>query len=239
MQSATEYTLAEQATPVHDALRLVWQDPNTHRFIDVARLTDLGQGRYGFEYNDGARSKGFFPLSEFPDLTQSYTCTSLPAFFANRVMSSRRGTYQSYLGWLGLDDVPTPMEILARTGGGRATDTFHVVDSFRERSGQRSGRFFASGISHITNVESRLSALRQGDVLKLRDDTANPANPRAILLDAQGGGEVGWVPDWLLNDVHSMRQDSNLTITVEQVNLDAPAHLRLLCRLEAVRPDQS
>ena len=236
MRSTTERAHAGQLAPMHDALRLVWQQPATHRFIDVGRLTDLGEGRYGFEYTEGAHGNGFFPLSEFPDLDESYTCNSFPAFFANRVMSSRRGSYRTYLGWLGLADVPTPMEILARTGGSRVTDTFHVVDSFQEHDGRRMGRFFASGISHIDGVDQRLAALHSGDVLDLRDDTTNPANPQAILLDAHGQGEVGWVPDWLLNDVHAMRgPGSSLTIAVDQVNLDAPPHLQLLCRLSAVR----
>ena len=40
------------------------------------------------------------------------------------------------------------MEILARTGGERATDTFHVVDAFEEVDGRCEGRFFISGIRH-------------------------------------------------------------------------------------------
>jgi hypothetical protein len=151
-------------------------------------------------------------------------------------MSPRRAGYREYLGWLDLTDLPRPMEILVRTGGGRVTDTFHVVGSFLEHDGKRQGKFFASGISHIADADSRLKQLTVGDLLELRDDPGNPADPRAILLDARGGGKVGWVPNWLLDEVHGRRTpDSALTVRVARVNLDAPAHLKLLRHLEAVR----
>jgi hypothetical protein len=97
--------------------------------------------------------------------------------------------------------------------------------------------FFASGISHISGADERLAMLQAGDTLGLRDDTLNPKNARAILLDARGGQEVGWVPDWLVDEIHAMRDSaSKLAITVARVNLGAPAHLRLLCQIEAEEP---
>jgi hypothetical protein len=69
--------------------------------------------------------------------------------------------------------------------------------------------------------------------MPLRDESDNLVNPQAILLGAQGQGEVGWVPDWLMDDVHGMRETASLALTVGKVNLDAPPHLRLLCWIEA------
>jgi hypothetical protein len=220
----------------HDTLRLIWQNPVTRQFLEVGRLTDLGQGRYGFEYSQDARDQGFFPLAEFPDLDKAYTSDQLPAFFANRVMTTRRENYADYLSWLGLGDVPTPMEVLARTGGGRATDTFHVVSEFREHNGKRQCEFFASGISHIPSAERNLASLQPGDVLEMRDEPDNPVNPRAILLDARAGREVGWVPDWLVGEVHRLRQPGwTVTVQAAHINLAAPPHMRLLCQLQAHR----
>ena len=73
----------------------------------------------------------FVPLLEYPDPESAYVSNELPAFFANRVLSAARPNCARYLDWLGvdaLDDQDVPFEVLARTGGGRATDTFHVVD---------------------------------------------------------------------------------------------------------------
>ena len=43
---------------------------------------------------------------------------------------------------------------------------------------------------------------------------------------------MGWVPDWLVDDIHALRaQDADIEVLVERDNPDTPAHLRLLCRL--------
>ena len=217
-------------------LRLVWQNPSTRQFIEVGTLDSLGdQNEYVFQYSDAARAAGFVPLVEFPDLKATYTSSTLPAFFANRVMSTRRRSYRDYLAWLGLSDVPTPMEVLARSGGGRATDTFHVVDSFAEVAGRRQGRFFASGLSHVDGVGERLLRLRPGQPLYLEDEPGNPVNRLAIRLSVDADEPVGWVPDWLVDDVHSMRDTQlSVTVSVDQVNVEAPDHLKLLCLLEAL-----
>jgi len=124
------------------------------------------------------------------------------------------------------------MEILARTGGARVTDTFHVVDSFSDHDGQRRGRFFASGVRYIVGADERLRKLRPGQELVLRQDPLNPVNPLAILLDVTFEQPVGWVPDWLLTDVHAMFAVGSVKVSVAQVNVDAPTHLRLMCLLE-------
>jgi hypothetical protein len=215
-------------------LRLVWQDPSTRKFIEVGKLSELQNGSFAFAYTKGANSPGFLPLAEFPSKDVPYLSDSLPAFFQNRVMSPSRSSYRDYLQWLGFDDVPTPIEILARTGGTRATDTFHVVDSFAPLGGKRVGRFFASGVRHVDGAHDRLKSLHLGQELFLRDEPQNPANPLAILLDAASDEPVGYVPDWLVAEVHAMREDNDqIRISVEKVNADAPAHLRLLCLLEA------
>lgn len=204
----------------------------------MGELTSLGGGEYGFAYTDGAGNADLVPLAEFPDLGASYVTRSLPAFFANRVMSSRRSSYRTYLSWLGLGDAPTPMEILARTGGGRATDTFHVVDPFDPgEGGLRSGRFFACGLGHVDQIDAALSDVRPGHKLRLVDEPETPGTPLAIQLGAGRARDertVGWVPDWLVGDAQEMRETYvDPTITVDRVNRDAPNHLKLLCLLVA------
>lgn len=122
---------------------------------------------------------------------------------------------------------------MARTGGGRATDTFHLVEDFAPQEGLASGRFFVSGIQHQAEGEDVAGFLRPGTRLQLRDEPTNPYNERAIVLDAEGK-PLGWIPDWVVDEVHRLRRGAGaVRVTVEQVNLDAPARLRVLCRLEA------
>ena len=57
---------------------------------------------------------------------------------------------------------------------------------------------------------------------------------RALLIDAEADTPVGYVPDWLVNEVHELRDSGyQLDVVAERINPTAPAHLRLLCRLEA------
>jgi hypothetical protein len=133
----------------------------------------------------------------------------------------------------------TPFEMLARTGGPRVTDTFHVV---AEPSADRDGRvrtlFLAHGVRHIDGAGDRISQLSAGDRLQLRAQPDNIHNARALLIDAEAGRPVGYVPDWMLDIVHRLvAADHDHRLTVEQANgPDTPAHLRLLCRLDALTP---
>ncbi len=233
MRSALESSATRMGTDQVQMLRLVWQDVQTRQFIEVARLSQLNDGAFCFEYTEGANHPRFRCLAEFPDRKSIYSSKVLPAFFGNRVMSAQRDSYAEYCGWLGLSDVAAPIEILARTGGGRATDTFHVVDSFSAFDGVRRGRFFVSGIRHLDGASECLAQLDEGAELLLRPQPENPANKLAILLDASAGMPVGWVPDWLVREVHEMLAGGDVRVTVAQVNPDAPPHLRLMCLLEA------
>jgi hypothetical protein len=77
--------------------------------------------------------------------------------------------------------------------------------------------------------------MSDGQRLCLRDDPDNPVNHRAILIDACEREPVGFVPDWLVEDVHTLRAESmDFLVVADRINVDAPSHLRLLCRLEAV-----
>lgn len=78
-----------------------------------------------------------------------------------------------------------------------------------------------------------LGRLRPGDELRLAREPGNPINPLAIMVIGSSI-PVGWVPDLLAEDVHSVMQHANVTVTVEHVNgPDAPWHMRLLARLRA------
>ena len=216
-------------------LLLIWQDPASRRLIKVARLSQIGDG-YKFEYLPGADEPAFEPLQSFPDRNRVYWTANLPAFFKNRVMSRQRASFPHYAAWLGLDagdDVP--FEVLARTGGERATDTFHVAEEPSVGAdGLATIRFFASGLRHIEGAESHLLRLHAGDSLLVRPEPGNPVNHRALLIDVAANEPVGWVPDWLLDDVHRLRTVARSTqLVAERINLAAPPHLKLLCRLTA------
>ena len=117
----------------------------------------------------------------------------------------------------------------------RATDTFHLVDDFAaDEDGYVVRRFLASGVRHVDGASDALSRVRPGDRLQLRADTANPVNKRAQLVCAVTGEALGYVADWLLNDLRALldRVDS-FEVIAERINPDEHPHMRLLCRIEA------
>ena len=220
------------------SLLLVWQNPDSRRFIKVGQLDVLVDGRFAFRYLPGARADSqFLKLDEYPDRDAVYVSDDLPVFFSNRIMSADRPSYGQYLRWLGVEDIEAaelPIEVLARTGGQRVTDTFHIVDLPEHFEASFSSRFFVSGIRHLAGVDILLAALEPGAALSLQLEEANPANPKAVLINTAKGQRIGYVPDWLCGDVHDLiKAGWSVTAAAEQVNPDAPAHVRVLCRIDA------
>lgn len=229
---------AQLGANVSRSLFLIWQNPESRRFIQIGVLSELIDGRYSFAYTDAARDiEDFYPLAQFPDIGRTYVSTALPAFFVNRLMSRKRDSYPDYLDALGIDspELDTPMELLARTGGPRATDTFHLVDDLiAGDDGLVTSRFLASGVRYVDTDGTRLAELQNEDELQLRSEPDNPANERAHLICAGSGDPVGYLPDWLLADIEELQAKAGrLRIFAERVTPGAPPHLRLLCRIEA------
>ncbi|UTX53373.1 hypothetical protein [Leucobacter aridicollis] len=220
-------------------LLLIWRNPETRKYSRVARLDlDPSEG-FLFRYLEEAHSlEGFYPLDEYPELDTVYSSDSLPVFFTNRIMSPSRPGYDDYLKWLGLEDLSSndiPLEVLARTGGGRATDTFHVVEAPSLLGGAFESRFFVSGLRHADVDLSIIKSVQAGDTLMLRPDPENPVNQLAMIIDTVTGQQLGWLPDWLCNEVAMLEANEwTLSLEVERVNPEAPPRSMVLCKLTAV-----
>ena len=200
------------------AFTVVWQHPTTRIFMRVGRLEVRVDG-FEFRYDEQAADvEGFEPFLAFPDLARTYRSEELFPFFSNRVLSARRPDYPAYLERLGLQ-MGDPIEILARSGGGRATDTVHLVpEPVLTSDGFIELRFLASGVRHADPDGTHLSTVSPGEVLAVRDDEDNKVNPLALLLDT----------------VRGLRESYDLEVVAEVVNPpDTPAHLRLLCQLRS------
>lgn len=227
-------------TASRKTLILVWQNPVTRLFVKVGQLDALPSGRIAFHYLSAAwNDPAFVPLLEYPDRDSAYVSDEVPAFFANRILSVDRPHYDRYLNWLGIESLSPediPFEVLARTGGGRATDTFHVVELPLSKGDQLTSRFFVSGVRHFVDSDAAIATLENGAPLRLELEEGNAVNPKAVLVNTLDGQPFGYVPDWLCADVYArLKDDWSVTAVAERVNSDAPAHVRVLCRLEAHR----
>lgn len=227
-------TTSEVATSGR-VLRVVWQHPGTREFheVGVLRFPAEAGGDHTFQYCP-LLPDGFRPFRSFPNTDGEYRSRALFPFFANRVMTARRADYPAHLAALGLTThEATPAELLARTGGSRVTDTVQVVpEPTPTPDGGLQQPFLVSGIRHLPGAAETVASLQAGDELRIVPQPDNEYDPRALLLDAQGM-HVGWIPSFLLDEVHKWCEDGRaVRCVVERANgPDVPWHLRLLCLL--------
>lgn len=226
--------------------RVIWQAPD-RRFWRVSWLEAVATStgaRYRFGYESpAALPSDFQPFLAFPDLAQVWEAEELFPFFTNRLLSPRAPGYSEHLTELGLNAVDaTPVEMLARTLGRRTTDTVQVVPApVVQTDGMALQRFLVSGVRHIArerrpDVSHVIERLSPGTELELVDDVGNDADPRAMLVDDRSG-PLGWVPQYLLEELHKARNIDERAVRCLVVHAngpDAPWHVRLLCDL--VRP---
>lgn len=216
-------------------LIVAWQHPTTRSYHKVGYLEVFGGPRFRFRYDRKAIAElpDFQPFPNFPDEPYIYESPDLFPFFDNRVLSRKRPEYSALMRTLALDEDSTPIELLERSGGRRATDTIQVFPLPKaDPSGVVRLVFPAHGVRYIEGAAERIERLAPGDALKFRDDHANEYNPHALMVTDDE--PLGWVPDFLLTMVRDLVEHyGEHRLVVEAANgPEVPYHFRLLCRLE-------
>ena len=212
--------------------------------ILTRRVSDEPGGKVSFRFvylKSAEQVDGFRHLPGLPDLHAVYESEHLFPVFRNRQMPRRRPDYEDYVRELDLDVTSDPFEVLARSEGRRATDRIEVF-AYPERTpeGDIKALFFTRGIRHLPGAADAVSNVRPGDPLTLVDQPDNEVNPQAMLMSNRTDENVGWVPNYLVDMIHELREsfEVDVEITAEHVNPETtPPHMRLLCRLQAPWPD--
>ncbi len=193
--------------------------PSTYEFTYLARA---------------AVDPAFVPIVGFRDVTRRYRSERLFPSFADRVMSAKRPDRPQYLEALDLDADADAWEILTASGGHREGDPIELISlpQFHRSTGGTSAHFLAHGVRHRDAAASdRITELPAGHRLGLEPDPANPVNSRAIRV-VDGRMHLGFVPDPLLDYVHSVISSGPFELTVVRANpAETHPHLRLLLRL--------
>lgn len=231
--------LEDSSTGGQRRFAVAWRNRSTRRISPVGVLSCNG-GTYTFRYLASTREvPDFRPLLGFPDLERTYASARLFPFFAQRVMDKRRPDYERYLHALDLPVTASQLDVLGRGGGQRKADRIQVVEEPHvDGDGRTACTFVVHGIRHQSSAEpALLDSLQPGDELTLRPEPDNPANPRALVVSTLAGVGIGWVPDLLLDYVHTVVQSSAAQLVVRRVNgPDLPPHLRLVVRLVGSAP---
>ncbi|MCE2525182.1 MAG: hypothetical protein J4F99_04275 [Acidimicrobiia bacterium] len=212
--------------------------------ILTRRGSDRPDGEVSFRFvylKSAEQLKGFRHLPGLPDLHRVYDSPHLFPVFRNRQMPRRRPDYEDYVRELDLEVTSDPFEVLARSEGWRATDRIEVF-AYPDRTseGDITTLFFARGIRHLDGAAEAVSRVEKGDVLNLVDDADNDINPLAMLMSNRTSETVGWVPNYLIDMIHELRDPFGVDVEIiaEHVNpATTPPHMRLLCRLQAPWPD--
>ncbi len=225
------------------ALFVAYQDSVSRHWAPVARLT-LEDGRYHFSYTRGVEAiPNFVPFGRLTDLHTEYVSEKLFHMFSNRDLPKSRPEYSDYLKWLGLtQESHDALEELARTGGLRATDSLELIPCPTPTEENRYEVFFFSrGLRHLTeDSQLRAQKLSPGERLYLAKDLQNEFDSTALLLRTDDPVTlVGYAPRYHSADFTYLIEHvgaSDVTVTVERVNLDAPTQYRVLCKLSAPWP---
>ncbi|MDE2847293.1 MAG: HIRAN domain-containing protein [Gemmatimonadota bacterium] len=189
-------------------LFLAWQDRKPSRaWFPVGQLdANVEQSMYRFRYINGAKKakkEGFTPLLDFPDLKGDYRSSELFPLFKNRVMNPARPDFPDYLLSLDLPEKANPIEILARNGGTRVTDTYEVFPKLTKHvDGSFTCRFFLHGWRYINNdAKVRLDKLAEGESLFVTLELTNPATQLAVQIQTTDYHMIGWAPRYLVHDL--------------------------------------
>ncbi len=230
---------------VESSLYVTWRHPKgrIHPVGLLTRRVSNGSESYRFVYLKSSEAlPGFKHLPGLPDHHTVYKNEKLFPVFRNRQMPHRRPDYRKYVSRLNLGIENHPFEVMARNEGRKLTDRIEVfAPPIRTDDAKLTTSFFVRGIRRLEGALKAVLAVRTDDFLALVDDPDNEMNPQAIRVVTREHKPVGWVPEYLLNTVHELRErtgENAISVTVQHVNLDdASPSMRLICRLTAPWPD--
>lgn len=236
----------DRREPDRREYRVIWQDPDSRSLVHVGWLVFTGD-EFVFSYTDEARTRASFkPFPAFSTLDQIYRSPTLFPFFEARIASAADSGFEAVIDALGLSkEQATPAELLATSSSESPHDTIQVVpEPVEVPDGTLVRRFLVSGVRHVDEqrperVSRAIERLKPGRELRVVPEPSNPTQPRALQL-AAGRTVVGWVPTYLLDEIHNYLEKGRLLkFEVERANGSSVSwHLRLLCKLTVTPPNQ-
>lgn len=178
-----------------DRLLVIWGEPSTgsrHVIGHLARSS--GEFRFWYETDlANAKERGFQMLPEFPARRRAddpYVERYLFALFAERIPAPTRRDAAGMLAAWGVEHPDDQFEVLARSGGLRATDRLELAE-YRAPDDDLSEplEFRIAGRSRIVDA----APLAVGDAVSLRREPDNEVDPAAVVVDRLGR-RAGYVP---------------------------------------------
>jgi hypothetical protein len=184
-------------------LFVTWQAPESRRIFPIARVMRRPTGDYEWAYVRAvaeAQAHGFAGLPGHDDIGAVHVSPELPALFAHRVPA--RGRRRAAAPQPANDRFdPTPITLLVPSGPGTNERLEVFAPPLPAPFGKAWGVFVARGVGRIPGSEAAAPLLGPHEPLLLRPEPDNPYNPRALLILREDSTAIGYVPDYLANEL--------------------------------------
>lgn len=178
-----------------DHLFVIWGEPTKGGRHVIGQL-DRRAGGFHFWYEadlSQAFECGFSLLPEFPKhrvADDPYVERYLFPLFAERVPGAARSDAREILRQWGVERGDDQFEVLAKSGGVRATDRLELAEyRTSEDDLTRPLEFRVAGRRHIVDA----APLAAGVHVRFVTEPTNPADPGAVIVD-RDGRRAGYVP---------------------------------------------
>lgn len=224
-------------------LYVAGQNLETREWIPVAELREVSNG-FELSYTKGAeRLPAFSGLSRMQALDKVYYSRTLFPFFANRLVSKSRPDYQHYLRWLGLDrDAATDLDMLAVTGGIRATDNYELFAPPKVKGRCIEIAFFPRGLRYLSPSSlAQFADLSEGNSTFLLKDVQNTRDAHALAIRTERPHVMflGYVPRYYCPGLTRLLDSAGKKVEghIKRMNHDAPLDMKVLLSFQAAIPE--
>jgi hypothetical protein len=238
-------------TPVVPRLFVAWQEPESRRIYPIARLLRLPSGKYELAYIRAvaqAQANGFAGLPGLEDLEQVMVSSELPELFERRPPKRRlRPAPQQVsdpaaaeLSAESLDAAPIILRVPGANGGTNLRlEVF--APPLPATGGRFWGAFVARGVGRAPGSADAIEQLAPEERLTLVAEPENAYNPRAVLITRADQTAIGYLPDYLANELGEAGSGpAPLEVQVqrsERVTFPpAPAIYQVTCRYTCPAP---
>ena len=204
-------------------LFLAWHPPQVSHVqtqpVTIGRL-DYDGTNYTFQYTAGIEETNapFAGVVEFPNRSTTYSSKSLFPLFANRLMSPSRKDFPESLEKLGLPKGATPMTILGRSAGRKATDRFRVFPYPERTSEGFRAQFFLENSK--SNAEMAVVPDKHAMLFHSNDFGLSMTGSQSdMTVQSSNGISMGQIPGYYAREFRSLlKSQHRLDFEILQVN---------------------
>jgi hypothetical protein len=175
-------------------------------------------------------------LPGLDDIGKVHVSASLPALFAHRQPSRGRPTTLAGGTQPPSDTLDAaPIVLFAPRADGKVDRLEVFAPPLPLSSGEHWGIFMARGVTQVPGAADLLEALETHETVLLKAEPRNPYNPRAVLILRADQTPLGYLPDYLANELAAAggapeRLRVHISRVLRVTFPPAPAVYQVFCR---------